>query len=122
MTEPKLIPLYDDTAPIACTISDTEIPERIALLERMRAAMTTITRTATGLELSFPDRPDVRADLTAFAVEEKRCCQFWGFAIADHADGVALRWDGPPEVNDLLDQLRTFFTTDAPISTLRGLL
>jgi hypothetical protein len=79
MPEPKLIPIYDATAAIASTITNTEIPERIALIERMRTAMTTIDRTPTGLLLHFPNQPDVRADLGAFAVDEKRCCQFWGF-------------------------------------------
>ena len=122
MPEPKPIPIYDDTAPIACTITRAEIPERIELIERMRAAMTAIDRTPTGLLLRFPDDPDVRADLATFAVDEKRCCQFWGFDIIDQADAVALRWDGPPAVDDLLDRLETFFTTDEPIAALDGLL
>lgn len=122
MPEPKLIPIYDDTAPVACTIGDAEIPERIALIERMRAAMTALDRTPTGLLLHFPDDDAVRADLATFAVDEKRCCQFWGFAITEEPSGVALRWDGPPAVDDLLDQLETFFTTDAPLAALDGLL
>ena len=122
MPEPKLIPIYDETAPVACTIADSEIPARVALIERMRAAMTALDRTPTGLLLHFPDDHVVRADLTNFAVDEKRCCQFWGFAITDEPSGVALRWDGPPAANDLLDQLETFFTTDTPVSALDGLL
>ena len=122
MPEPKLIPIYDDTAPVACTISNAEIPERIELIERMRTAMTSIDRTATGLLLHFPDRAPVRADLATFAVDEKRCCQFWGFDVIDEPEGVALRWDGPPAAHDLLGQLHVYFTTDAPISIIDGLL
>lgn len=122
MPEPKLIPIYDETAPVACTIADTEIPERIALIERMRAAMTALDRTSTGLLLHFPDDHAVRADLATFAVDEKRCCAFWGFDIIDEPRGVALRWDGPPAAGDLLDRLENFFTTDSDISVLDGLL
>ena len=122
MPERKLIPIYDDTAPIACTISNAEIPERIELIERMRAAMTSIDRTPTGLLLHFPGDDAIRADLADFAVDEKRCCQFWGFAVTDEPAGVALRWDGPPAVDDLLDRLETFFTTGAPLTALDGLL
>lgn len=122
MPEPKLIPIYDNTAPIACTIRNAEIPERIELVERMRAAMTAFDRTPTGLLLQFPDNGDVRADLATFVVDEKRCCQFWGFEVIDTPDAVALRWDGPPAVDGLLDRLETFFSSDAPISTLDGLL
>lgn len=122
MPEPKLIPIYDDAAPIACTITNAEIPERIELIDRMRTAMTAIDRTPTGLLFHFPDSDAVRADLATFAVDEKRCCQFWGFATTDEPSGIALRWDGPPAVDDLLDRLETFFTTDAPLSALDGLL
>jgi hypothetical protein len=122
VSDPKLIPLYDETAPIACTITNAEIPERVAVVERMRDAMISLDRTATGLRLHFADSPDVRADLATFVVDEKRCCQFWGFAVTDERDGVALRWDGPPAVDDLLDQLQRFFTTDEPVSILEGLL
>ena len=122
MPEPELVPLFDDTAPIACTITNAEIPERVELIQRMRAAMTSIERTPTGLRLHFPDRPAVRSDLATFAVDEKRCCQFWGFDILDETGGVALRWDGPPAAGDVLGRIETFFTTDAPISLLDGLL
>ena len=122
MPEPKLIPISDDTAPIACTISNAEIPERIELIERMRTAMTSIDRTATGLLLHFPGRPDVQDDLATFVVDEKRCCQFWGFDIIEEPEGVALRWDAPPAATELLGHLHTFFTTDAPTSIIEGLL
>jgi hypothetical protein len=122
MPEPKLIPIYDDTAPIACTITNAEIPERIALIERMRAAMIAVERTPTGLLLHFSDDDVVRDDLDTFAVDEKRCCQFWGFAVIDEADGIAFQWDGPPAVDHLLERLRRFFTTDEPVDILDGLL
>jgi len=122
MRKPKLIPIYDATAPIACTITNAEIPERVELIERMRARVASVDRTATGMLLHFPDDPTIRDDLATFAVDEKRCCQFWGFAVVDEDDGVALRWDGPPAADDIVDRLETYFRTNAPISTLDGLL
>jgi hypothetical protein len=122
MAERNLIPIYDDTAPIACTITAAEIPERIALFGSMRAALDSIDRTPTGLLLHFPDDPDVRRDLATFVVDEKQCCQFWGFDVIDEPAGVALRWDAPPAADDLVERLQTFFTTDAPLSTIEGLL
>ena len=73
------IPIYDATAPIACTIGTDEIPDRIELVERIRAKLTTVERTPDGLLLHLPATPSNRADLERFAIDEKRCCQFWGF-------------------------------------------
>jgi hypothetical protein len=123
MPEPyRIIPIYDDATPIACTIGVEEIPERIELLGRMRANLTSMDRTATGLMLRFPDAPAVRADVARFAIDEKRCCQFWGFDVSDEPEHVALRWDAPPQAVTLLAKIETFFRTDAPISILDGLL
>jgi hypothetical protein len=80
------IPIYDGTAPITCTIDSDEIPERIELVERMRQNLERLERTPHGLLLHFPDRPDIQGDLSRFVVGEKRCCQFWGFAV-DNTDG-----------------------------------
>lgn len=117
----KRIPIYDASAPVACTISDAEIPGRIELVERMRSNLDRIDRTEHGLLLHFPARPDVAADLQQFAVDEKRCCQFWGFEIVT-GDDLALRWDGPPAAGEILDRLDTFFRGDEPLADLAGLL
>ena len=122
MPEPKLIPIYDDTAPIACTITNAEIPERVALVERMRAAMTSIDRTPTGLLLHFPGNEVVRADLATFAVDEKRCCQFWGFAIDAPNGELTLHWDGPPDTAELIDRLHANFEGHEPLTADSGLL
>ena len=55
-------------------------------------------------------------------MDEKRCCQFWGFAVIDEGDGLSLQWDGPPAVDALLDRLHAWFSGDAPTSGLEGLL
>ena len=122
MPEPGPNPIYDAAAPIACTISAAEIPRRVQLVERMRTAVTAVDRTPTGLLVHFRDEPKVRGDLTTFVVDEKRCCEFWGFEILQEDDTVALRWDGPPAVDGIVDQLKSYFTSDAPSSALDGLL
>ena len=123
MPEPRRpLPLFDATAPIVCTIGATEIPGRIEVLERMRHALTSIEATPTGLLLRFPDDPAVRADVERFALDEKRCCQFWGFEVTGGADGTTLRWVAPPDARDLLARIETVFRSDTPISTLDGLL
>lgn len=118
----KPIPIYDDTAPIACTIATDEIPGRVELIERMRTDLERLERTEHGLLLHFPARPEIRADLERFAVDEKRCCEFWGSDIAGAGDHVTLRWDGPLAASGIIDRLVAFFEGDEPALDLAGLL
>ena len=117
----KQIPLYDSTTPIACTITPVEIPERIELVERLRANLDSLERTQHGMLLHFPARAEIEADLRRFAIDEKRCCQFWGFDVLT-GDELTLRWDAPPTTEALVDQLEAFFRGDQPASVLAGLL
>jgi hypothetical protein len=57
-----------------------------------------------------------------FAVDETRCCQFWGFEIGTTPDQITLRWDGPPDVADFLDRLHAYFLGDEPLTAVTGLL
>lgn len=118
----KSIPIYDATAPVTCTVGSDEIPERIELVERMRHNLGQIDRTEHGMLLHFPNRADIEDDLRRFAVDEKRCCQFWGFAVDADPDGLTLRWDGPPDAEDLIGRLHAYFEGDEPLTSISGLL
>jgi len=80
----------------------------------MRAALDHLDRTEHGLLLRFPNEPAVEADVRRFAVDEKRCCPFWGFEIGTTPDQITLRWDGSPDVADFLDRLHAYFLGDEP--------
>lgn len=116
------ISIRDATAPVACTASREELRSRIEQMGRMRAVMTRLERTERGLLLHFPDRPDLRTELHTFAVDEKRCCQFWGFAIDTPSGALTLRWDGPPDTAELIDRLYAYFEGDEPLTADSGLL
>ena len=118
----QLIPLYDDTAPITCTATSDALAGRIDQIERLRRAHTSLERTEHGLLLHFPDRPDIKAELEQFTVDEKGCCTFWGFAITSGDDDLTLRWDGPPTVDELMDRLVDVFDGDEPLTADSGLL
>lgn len=117
----KQIPIYDATAPVACTIASTEIPARIELVARMRTNVSAVDRSEHGMVLHFADGAAVEADVRQFAIDEKRCCQFWGFEVLDD-DGLALRWEGPPSARALLDQLEAYFRGEGSIDALVQLL
>jgi hypothetical protein len=118
----KLIPIYDATAPITCTATSDALRTRIEQIERLRAAMTRVERIPHGLLLHFPDRPSVDAEVRRFAVDEKGCCQFWGFAIDTVDDELTLRWEGPPDTAALMDRLHAFLGSDQPLTAADGLL
>ncbi len=120
----KAIPLYDETATISCSLTPDEIPARLATIERIRNEHTELERTEHGLLLHFPPSSVLEADLRQFALDEKRCCQFWGFAVhtTDAPTGLALQWDAPPAATTLVDQLEAFFAGDEPAEILAGLL
>jgi MerR family transcriptional regulator, copper efflux regulator len=118
----RSIPIDDDTQPIKCTIDGSEVAERVELLDRMRRNHRVIERTEHGMLLRFPSRPDVEEDVRRFAVDEKRCCAFWGFAVQVTPDEVTLQWDAPPSAGSLVDQFLAYFAGERPLSEITGLL
>ncbi len=101
----KTIPIYDATAPITCTAASDEVSLRIEQIERMRSNLDRIERTEHGMLLHFPNRPDIEAELRKFTIDEKGCCQFWGFDITTQPDELILRWDAPPTLDEYITRL-----------------
>ena len=118
----KPIPLYDNSVPITCTINPDEIAGRIEVIERMRTNLDRLDRTDQGLVLHFSNRPDIAADVHRFALDEKRCCQFWGFAVDSTVDEVTLRWDAPPDARELLATIAAYLQGDETVTAISGLL
>ena len=116
------LPIFDDSQPLACSPNASEVPARVELLERMRTALRAVERTEHGMLLRFPSRPEVEADVRRFAVDEKRCCAFWGFAVGTAAGEITLRWDAPPQAGELVDQLRDWFAGERSLPDISGLL
>jgi hypothetical protein len=117
------IPVYDATTPITCTIGADEVAGRIELLERLRASHAGRRGTEHGMELTFPSRPDVAADVRRLADEERRCCGFWGFDITAELDTIVLRWEAPPDASAIITRLGAYFDGDASLdAALAGLL
>jgi hypothetical protein len=118
----KLIPLYDATAPITCTISSDEVPGRIEVIERLRADLLQLDHTEHGLLLHFPNQPGVEADVRRFTVDEQHCCNFWGFAVHNDGNELILQWDAPPEARELLANIAAHLEGAEPITAIDGLL
>ena len=112
----------DLAAPIACTADGAEMSARIEQLAHLRDRLASLDRTDAGLLLHFVSDADLEAQLHQFAADEKGCCQFWGFEVVGDEADLTLRWDGPPDVQGLLDELGHWFRSDEPLTALAGLL
>lgn len=118
----KRIPVFDATAPVACTLDEADIPDRLELMERLRAQVVAVEPDEHGLLLRFPRHHQVEVDVRRFARDEKRCCQFWGFEVGAGDDDVVLRWEGPPGTEGLLERIAACFRGEEPVSSLADLL
>jgi hypothetical protein len=116
------IPIHDDAAPITCTATSDEVSERLETIERLHDDLVRVDRTEHGLVLHFPHRKDLEAEVRRFAIDEKRCCQFWGFEVTVADGALQLRWDGPPAVRDFMDRLYAYLEGDEPVTAVDGLL
>jgi hypothetical protein len=114
-------PLYDASKPIACTIEAADIPGHLELIERIRTSLESVERTPHGVILRLPHTTDNAADLRQFAVEEKQCCEFWGFDVREQP-ALTMRWDGPPQTSEFMDRLVDYLDGRAPIGPLFGQL
>lgn len=72
--------------------------------------------------MHFRVEATLEEQLRAFAIDEKCCCQFWGFEVTAGSEEFTLRWDAPVSAQPLIDRLEAFFRGDEPAVRLEGLL
>jgi hypothetical protein len=96
--------------------------ERLAFIETMRTALLTLQRTEHGMLMHFQADPKLEKQLRAFAIDEKSCCQFWGFELTAGSEKLMLRWDAPVSAQPLIDRLEAFFRDKERSVGLDGLL
>jgi hypothetical protein len=92
--------------PIACSLSATEFPARLAEIEALgRDALLTARIDGAHAELRFTAAAGVRERVERFAGAERRCCAFLTFDIAQVPDAVVLTVDGPPGAAGVVGEL-----------------
>jgi hypothetical protein len=106
------LPIYDANAPIACSLDDVQLADRLALMGRLRGRLAGIERTEHGMLLRFPPDPDLAGELDEFARVEKACCGFWGFEVTRDRAETSLRWDAPPAADGLVERLYAWLEGD----------
>jgi DNA-binding transcriptional MerR regulator len=99
-----LRPVEAMSAPIACTLSITDVPERVRDRRSVRDEATARESTATGVRLVFDRGVDV-ARLASLAAAEQDCCGFLRFDLALGPEHVVLEVHGAGEARPSIDAL-----------------
>jgi hypothetical protein len=96
--------------PIACSLTATELPERLAEMAAIgRASLLGVETTPLTALLRFRDRPDTRARLAAIVAAESRCCAFLSMKLRDEPGAVALTIEAPRGAEPVLAGLAVAF-------------
>jgi len=93
-----------ETEPVACTLSITDVPERVRDWRAVRNEAVARETTATGARLVFERGVDV-GRLASLAAAEQGCCGFLRFDIAIGSDHVALEIRGTDDARPVIDAL-----------------
>jgi transposase len=97
----------DTDAPIACSLSTDELPERLAELEAIgRDAL--LSASPHGA-LRFRADPGIRARLEAVIAAESRCCSFLNFDLREQASELVLKIGAPEGAEPLAFDLVNAF-------------
>ena len=96
----------DPTADVACTLPVNESGDHLNTLQRLVGGhLDALSRDAGRLRIRIlrAGRPDLEAQVAAFAELEKACCAFLGFAVESASDAVTLEIAAPTGAEPTLD-------------------
>ena len=92
--------------PIACSLSATELPKRLAeMAELGRAALVDARTEPLQAQLRFAAGAGIRDRVDAVAVAESHCCAFLTMQVADEPDTVVLTITAPEGAEAVLGEL-----------------
>ena len=97
--------------PIACTLSATELPARLAQMAELgRDALVDVELSGPRATLRFAAGKGVRDRITSVVVAESACCAFLTMDVSDKPDTVVLSIIAPEDaelvVKELVDAFR----------------
>jgi len=98
--------------PIACTLSATDLSQRVAEIRDLgRAALLDVERGAARAVLRFRGDDETRGRLTTIVAAEAQCCAFLDMTVRDDArDDVLLEIRAPACAEPVVDDLVAAFT------------
>lgn len=97
-------------APIACSLSAAELPERLAQIADLgRAALVDVHVDSSRAVLRFAAGAEVRGRVRAIVAGESQCCAFLTLRVTDEPDAVVLIIDAPAGAEGALEQFVAAF-------------
>jgi hypothetical protein len=96
--------------PIGCSLSATELPQRLAeMAELGDAALLEIHRAGTRAELLFAAGAAVRERLEEMVAKEARCCPFLNMRLSETAGVITLHVQAPEGAEVVLSEIAEAF-------------
>ena len=106
----------DDALPIACSLTATELPKRLAEMSDLgRAALIDAHTDATRAELRFAAGTGVRDRVEAVVAAESQCCAFLDMTVTDEPDTIVLTIQAPEDAELVLAELVDAFRGQAQV-------
>jgi hypothetical protein len=92
--------------PIACSLSATELPARLAQMAELgRDALVDVKLSGTRATLRFAAGTGVRDRVTSIVAAESACCAFLAMRVSDEPDTVVLDISAPDDAEPVLHEL-----------------
>jgi hypothetical protein len=92
--------------PIACSLSATELPARLAQISELgRDALVDARTDGTRAELRFAAGPGVRERLAEIVAAESACCAFLTMAVGETPEELVLTIEAPEGAELVLAEL-----------------
>lgn len=99
-----------DELPIACSLSATELSERLAEMAALGGDALVDTHTnALHAELRFAAGEGIRERVEAVVAAEASCCSFLTMSVGDEPDLVVLSIDAPGGAEMVVDEMVAAF-------------
>ena len=96
--------------PIACSLSATELPERLAdMADLGNAALLEIRRAGARAELLFAAGATVRERLERIVAAEARCCPFLNMRLRENAGVITLHLQVPEGADQAVSEITDSF-------------
>jgi hypothetical protein len=99
---------------IACTLSGTELPQRLAEIRALgREALLSVEREQARAVLRFKGTPTARTELRRIVAAESRCCAFLDLELTEEPEVTVLAIAAPAGAEPVMHELVEAFAAEA---------